>query len=156
LELRALMRSVSLQGYVHTGKRLLPDECLKVCEFVIEKSASLHRRLNMRLLVNSFMDYLQWIEGDAGCHWQDLVASRLHERPTTFRVEVSRLTRAERSRQELELARRIRDTTADRTERLSLWEKETGKSEQTLYRRLEKLAEMEREEQARAESAEDK
>jgi hypothetical protein len=135
-ELTALMRSVALKGFEHEGRSLTPAECLGICEFIVEQSRSLHRALDMRLLVNGFMDFLAWQDCDAGCHWHDMVATRLKERPITFAVEPVLGTRAERKQKEQAIAREIAETTDDRQERLRLWNERTGKSEPTLYRRL--------------------
>jgi hypothetical protein len=51
-ELRALMRSVSLKGFEHEGKRLHPAKCQEICEFIIEQSVALHKNLDMRLLID--------------------------------------------------------------------------------------------------------
>lgn len=140
-ELTALMRRVALEGFENRGCVIAPDECSEVCEFLIAQSRSLHRQLDMRMLVNSLMDYLSWCEGDAGCHWHDMVATRLKERPITFAVRPDTGTRADRKRRELEIAREVAATTADRAERLRLWSERTGKSEPTLYRRLAEVDE---------------
>lgn len=138
-ELTALMRGVALRGFEHQGRVMTPAECRGVCEFLVEQSRSLHRPLDMRMLVNSFMDYLAWSEGDAGCHWHDMVATRLKERPITFEVRPDLGTKADRKRRELETTREIAAATTDRAERLRLWVERTGKSEPTLYRRLEEI-----------------
>jgi hypothetical protein len=139
-ELTALMRSVALKGFEQQGRVLAPAECREICEFIVEQSRSLHRALDMRLLLNGFMDYLSWQEGDAGCHWRDMLATRLKERPITFAVRPDLGTRADRRRRELAIAREIIETTTDRHERLRLWVERTGKSEPTLYRRLAEIA----------------
>ena len=133
------MRSVALKGFDHQGRVLASAECRVVCEFIIEQSRSLHRALDMRLLVNGLMDFLAWEEGDTGCHWQDMVATRLKERPITFAVQPDFGTRADRRRRELAIVREIAATTSDRDERLRLWVKTTGKSQATLYRRLAEI-----------------
>ena len=114
-------------------------ECLEVCEYVIDQSMSLQLSLNMRLPVTCFQDYLLWEDGDSGCHWRDLVATRLRERPTTFREEVTFNSRTERKAAELEIAREIEAATSDRAERYRLWRERTDKSEPALYRRLKEL-----------------
>jgi hypothetical protein len=141
-ELTALMRSVALKGFEHQGRVLSPAEGWQICEFIVEQSRSLHRALDMRLLVNGFMDYLAWQEGDAGCHWKDMVATRLKERPITFAVRPDLGTRADRRLRELAIAREIVETTTNRHERLRLWVEWTGKSEPTLYRRLAEIGEV--------------
>jgi hypothetical protein len=139
-ELRALMRRVALRGFVHEGRRLDAEECQEVCEFIIDQSLSLHRSLDMRLLVNSLQDYLQWQEGDAGCHWHDLVTARLRERPpAAFRKDLVVGGRGSLKEKELEVAREIAAATTDRQERLRQWQQRTGKSQATLYRRLAEL-----------------
>jgi hypothetical protein len=140
-ELRALMRSVSLRGFEHDGEHLQPPECSEVCEYIIDQSFALHRQLDMRVLVNSYKDRIQWDANDAGCHWRDLVAARLRERPTVFREEVVVGGRLSRKDQEVEIARQIAQTTTDRAERLRLWRERTGKSQQSLYRRLKEARE---------------
>jgi hypothetical protein len=87
-ELRALMRQVALAGFRHDSRAMTVPECVEVCEFIITASLSLHRPLDMRLLINCFCDYLQWREGEAGVHWQDAVAARVRERPTAFQNPV--------------------------------------------------------------------
>lgn len=138
-EMTALMRRVSLIGFEHRGSPMNPAECLEVCEFVVEQSRSLHRSLDMRMLVNSFKDFLAWRECDAGCHWRDMAATRLKERPTSFEVQPDLGTRADRKRRELEIAREIVASTTDRAERHRLWAERTDKSEPTLYRRLAEI-----------------
>jgi hypothetical protein len=138
-EIRALMRKVASRGYESEGRRLEAEACRDICEHVIQQSLDTHRTLDMRLLVNSFEDRLQWEEGDAGCHWKDLVNSRVRERPTYFQQEVMLTAQADRRRQELQIAREIVSGTEDRQERRRLWMTRTGKSEQTLYRRIAEL-----------------
>jgi hypothetical protein len=139
-ELGALMRHIALRGFEHEGHKMDPAECREVCEHVLAESLSLHRPLDMRLLINSFSAYLQWQEGEAGCHWQDLVAATIRERATAFRAPVSRLPMAERKQQEQQIAREIDAATENRAERLRLWQKRTdGKSESALYRRMDEL-----------------
>jgi hypothetical protein len=133
------MRRVAGRGYEHEGRWLSPEQCAEVCEFIIDQSAALRRSLDMRLLPNSFQDFLQWEESESGCHWRDLVASRLRERPTAFREQVAVGGRAARKREELKLVREITATTDDRKERLQMWVDRTNKSEAALYRRIAEL-----------------
>ena len=141
-ELRALMRHVSRRGFEHEGRAVPAEKCVEICEYIIDQSMALHRSLDMRVLVTSFRDYLLWEDAESGCHWLDLVASRLRERPTAFREEVLVGGRAARKEQELEFVREIRERTDDRQERLRLWAERTGKSEAALYRRLKELGDV--------------
>jgi hypothetical protein len=136
-EVRALMRKLAAGGYAADGRRLDPAACGEVCEHLIAQSQDTHRALDMRLLVNAFEDRLQWEAGEAGCHWQDLVASRVRERPTHFRRPVDVTPAAQRRANELELVRELR--TLPRPERLRVWQERTGKSQASLYRRLAEL-----------------
>jgi hypothetical protein len=139
-QMRALMRHIAAKGFEHDGLTLGPDECREVCEFVIAESLSLHFPLNVRLLVNSFLDRLQWSECESGVHWKDMVAAAIRERPVFFKEEVVVGSRAARKAKELEIVREIRAQTNDRHERLRLWTERTGgKSEKSLYRRLAEL-----------------
>jgi hypothetical protein len=139
-ELRALMRSVALRGYEHEGRQLAAAKCSEIAEYIIEQSLALHRSLDMRLLTNSFQDYLLWEDGESACHWRDLVATRLRERPTAFREEVVVGGRAARKQQELAIVREIMALTEDRLERLRLWQERTGgKGQATMYRRMGEL-----------------
>jgi hypothetical protein len=138
-ELRAMMRWLSTRGYDFEGRRMDSTECSEVCEFVLDESRSLHRSLDLRMLINSFRVYLQWQEGDAACHWIELVKARLRERPSANPGSPSPLSRAEQKQQDRQIAHEIAQSTQDRAERCSRWKNETGKSEQTLYRRLKEL-----------------
>jgi hypothetical protein len=138
-ELRALMRSIAQKGYEHDGKQMTPEECSEVCEYLIAESLQHRRALDLRLLVNSFHDYLQWIEGDALCHWRDQVASRIRERLTTFHEPVSRKSREERKQEEQGIVREVLAATPDQQERYRLWKERTDKSESALYRRMAEM-----------------
>jgi hypothetical protein len=141
-ELVALMRSISLKGFKRDGKTLEPQEAMEVCEYIIEQSRTLHRSLDMRVLVNSFQDYLQWEDGHAGCNWKALVAARLHERPTAFKEAVILGNRAERQARDLEAAKEVLAASNDRQEQLEMWKSKTGKSQASMYRCFDKLREM--------------
>jgi hypothetical protein len=134
-EMRALMRYVALKGYEHDGREPEPAECSTVREYIIEQAASLHIGLDMRLLVNSFNDYLQWQEADAAVRWTDLVASRLRMRPVRIQAEVSGMSRADRKRKEQQVVREILQTTDVPAEQVRLWTELTQKSQSAFYRR---------------------
>ena len=112
-----------------------------MCEFIIDQCLGLRRLLDMRLLINSFQDYLQWLECQSGCHWHDMVAARIKERPTTINEASSPDERRSQKQRELDIAREIAAETKDRNERRRRWIDRTGKSEPTLYRRLAELRE---------------
>jgi hypothetical protein len=148
-EVRAMMRHMARQGYEDAqGNRLTPAECLEVAECIISQCHHLDRPLDLRLLVNSCEDFLQWSEGEAGMHWRDLVATRVRQRPAGIKLPVevgatgeTREAIAARQQADLDIARDIAQATKDPDERLRLWADKTGKSRATLYRRLKELPE---------------
>jgi hypothetical protein len=138
-EVRALMCDLAAHGFSVDGRQMSPEECMEVVEYLIGQSGQLQRQLDLRLMENCYSDYLLWQNGDSGCHWHDLVATRLRQRPTYFRHPVA--TGPERIRQareaDLDLARQVRDTTSNAKEREQLWhELSGGQSRATWYRRL--------------------
>ncbi|MEN6496999.1 MAG: hypothetical protein ABFD16_22125 [Thermoguttaceae bacterium] len=136
-EIAALMRQVALQGYRLHASILAPDECLEVAEYIIAESPQLNRPLDMRLLVNAFADRLQADDHDAGCTWQDLVASRLRGQPVVKEAIASAGIRRQMKIQELAIAREVAGLPPQ--ERLKIWKEKTGRSQATLYRRLGEL-----------------
>jgi hypothetical protein len=124
-EAAALMRHIASKGY----RGLADKACAEVAEFLIQQSLSSDRRLDLRLLVNSFGDRLQWEHGNAEAHWHELVTSRLQER-----VAVVKRSRAAEMAVERDVARSIK--ALPRSDRAAKWNQLTGKSEKALYRRL--------------------
>ena len=137
-EVAAMMRAIASRGYRLGEFVLSAEECLEVAEFVITESRQLQQSLNLRSLINGLADYLQWTECGAGCHWHDLISSRLRQRPA-IHGEIEGLgIRERKKREELKIAREI--MTLPREDRVRAWTKRTGKSESALYRRLNELA----------------
>lgn len=132
-EVAAKMRQIAKQGHRHGPITLPPDECLEVAAEIITASQRLQRNLDLRLFVNGCKDRIQWKEGAAETHWKVLLEGRMKERtpPPDERYE----SRNERTMRELEIVRTIMNLPP--TERLSVWQRETGKSKAALYRRLE-------------------
>jgi hypothetical protein len=116
-EMAALMRQVAAKGYRHGDQALSPDECREVAAAVVDYSARLQKNLDMRLLVNTFLDRLQWAAGQAETHWRDLLVSRMKERAVV--VPSRRESRAARKAREAEFARSI--TSLPRQEQLAVW-----------------------------------
>lgn len=139
-ELRALMREVARKGYEYRGIRMEPAACQQVCEFLIEQSLTLTRSLDMRLLINSFHDRLQWEERDAACHWKDLVATRLRERPATSTNGLKVGSQKARKQSERAIVEEILNTSKDPQEQVRLWGERTGKSQAAWYRRRAEVA----------------
>lgn len=140
-ELKAQMRHIANEGFQQGRDRIDPGDCHEVCEFVIGECQGLNRRLDLRLLINGFRDYLQWQDCESGCHWRDMVSARVKQRPTRLEEVKSAGGRTAQNQLELQAAAEIAEKTTDREERRRLWFNRTGKSEQTLYRRLAEIRE---------------
>lgn len=138
-EIQALMRQVAGKGYDHAGIRLEPTTCREVCEYLIQESLSLRHPLNMRLLINSFHDRVQWEQADAVCHWKDLVATRLRERPTALPNREVLRSREGQKRWEQAIVAEILAASQSPPEQVRLWSERTGKSPAAWYRRLAEL-----------------
>lgn len=136
-ELAALMRKVSEDGFrVLLGKRDLksmdPPQCAEVCEYLIAEIHSLSRSLDMRLLMNSFRDYIQHRDGETQTHWQALVKSELKQL-----VSVPE-SRAERLAREAQVALEIAAMPGlSGAEREALFSEKTGTSGRGYRRRLQ-------------------
>src|ERR1043165_2653327 len=136
-ELAALMRCVSEEGFrvllqQRELKSMSAAQCHEVCEFLIGEINSLARNLDMRLLVNSFRDFLQFQAGETQTHWHDLVKSELKQQ-----VVVPE-SRSERLARELQIALEIAAMPDLSTkEREELFKEKTGKHGRGYRRRLQ-------------------
>ena len=134
-EVAALMRDIARKGHTHGSDSLSPEACLEVANEIAERSSRLKKNLDLRLLVNTFQDRLQFENGDAETHWIDLLESRMKERTVEL---VKTGIRAISKAQEIAILRQLSGLSPQ--ERLGIWMKETGKSQPALYRRLKELA----------------
>jgi hypothetical protein len=132
-EVAALMRKIARRGHRHGPHALTAEECLEVADEIISQTQRLERNLDLRLLINTFNDRIQWAAGDTESHWTVLLEARMKERVVTPPAPVG--VRAVRKQRELDLVRHIADLPP--RERLDAWRRETGKSQAALYRRLE-------------------
>jgi hypothetical protein len=134
-EIAARMRQIAREGYRFGLYTLLPEDGLEVAEEIIALSHRLQHELDLRLLMNTFRDRIQWANGDSETHWRDLLNTRMKER--VILPQGDYLSQSARTEQERAIARRIAQL--PRKERLAAWKKETGKSEPALYRRLNEI-----------------
>ncbi|MEQ8790063.1 MAG: hypothetical protein RIC55_27450 [Pirellulaceae bacterium] len=140
-ETAALMRSIAAGGWPKDQPLLDPEQCEEVVDFIVIDAALTNRRLDVRLLINSFEDRLQYEDFETGCSWQDLVATRIRERPVVADEIERNGVRAQKRAAQLEIARQVTGLPAE--ERLRVWQQKTGgASRATLYRRLAELAAM--------------
>jgi hypothetical protein len=129
-ELAALMRAIAEKGFEHKGRALPAEVCREVADEVLARTTRLNRALDLRLLVNTFRDRLQFDDGQAEVHWTDLLESRMQGRA----VAPKKPLRAVGREREREVARAIAHLPRD--EKVRQWAAETGKSQATMYRRL--------------------
>lgn len=137
-EMIALMRRLCLDGQTTGAGHVAPAECREVCDYIVDQCGGLNRRFDLRLFCNAVGDYAQWRDLESGCHWHDLVAARIKERPIALGSVATTADRQTTKAHELELAQKLMAIT-DREERSRRWYEETGKSEPTLYRRLDEV-----------------
>jgi len=140
-EVAAKMREIALGGYPKGENLLEPEQCMEIVDLIVGESAKINRHLDLRLLMNSLEDRLQAEDHEAGCSWQDLVASRIRERPSITDQLQPFDMRAQKKRQELEVARAIVELAPE--DRLRVWQEKVpppGNSRPTMYRRLRELA----------------
>jgi hypothetical protein len=138
-EMAAHMRRIASGGFARGRHTLEAEHCLEVCAYVIQECRTANCPLDLRLLDNSCLDYLQWQSEDASCHWHDLVAQRVRQSAAHFREEVSPLTSEQRRTADRATVRHILQETADAKERVRLWKERTGKGKTAFYRRMREV-----------------
>jgi hypothetical protein len=152
-ELQALMRHIASKGYRRGDEEMGAQECQEVCDFVIERSMGCRqiehsmgcrKSLDLRLLVGGFQDYRQRRECQSRCHWHDLIDARAKQQPIVLEATQTPGRLAKRKQWALHFAAEIAAKTKNRAERFRLWNTETKRSEQTLYRRLQGLDDREK------------
>jgi hypothetical protein len=89
----------------------------------------------MRVLVNSYSDYLQWEAHRTACGWKDLVSSRVREAACHFRDEVNTQTPEQRKAARRAVVRDILRQTSDPKEQERLYREQTGGSRADFFRR---------------------
>ncbi|MBA4189486.1 MAG: hypothetical protein C0467_15975 [Planctomycetaceae bacterium] len=135
-EVAALMRKIARKGHRHGSQWLTPEECLEVANEIAEQVGRMKRNLDLRLLIKTFQDRLQYQNGAAETHWVDLLVSRMKERVIAPSVGLV----AQRKERDFALLRQIKNLPPK--ERLAVWVEETGKGQAVLYRRLNELNEV--------------
>lgn len=126
-ELGALMRIIATQGFDHQGQQLSPEACREVADEILSRTGRLNRNLDLRLLVSTLRDRVQYEAGHAEVHWSDHLESRMQGRAVTPKKPLTKV-------EVVEVARRLAHL--PREERLRQWKEETGMSQASLYRTL--------------------
>jgi hypothetical protein len=135
-ELTALIYDIAAGGFRLGGKPALePAKCEEVADYLVRECRAAGCPLDLRLLHNSYLDYLLWEGDNASCAWQDLVSSRVREVAYHFRHELNTLSQEERRAQRRAVVREILLQTADHSEQLRLYKERTGKSRADFHRR---------------------
>jgi hypothetical protein len=138
-ELVAHTRRIAASGWQRHHYKLEPEKAREVCEQVIAECRKANCPLDLRLLDNSCMDFIQWESGNAACHWKDLVANRARQSAAHFRHEVNAMSAEERRGAQRDICRAICALTEDPQERERLWEEWTGTSRATFFRRKKQV-----------------
>ncbi len=138
-EMVAQMRRIASQDWSRYQHRLEADKCSIVAEHVITECRRANCPLDLRLLDNGCLDFLQWESTNSFAHWTDLVTCRVNQAAAHFRHEVSTLSREERKAQERDLVREIIAQSTDAQEREKLWEQRTGKRKSAFYSRKREI-----------------
>jgi hypothetical protein len=125
-EMVAQLRRIASRGWSRYQHSLDAEKCGEVCEYIIKECRKANCPLDLRLLDNSCLDYLQWESNNSHCHWQDLVANRIRQAAAHFRHEVAGESCEERQARERDLVREILRLTDDAEERVRLWTEKTG------------------------------
>jgi hypothetical protein len=133
-EIIAKLRAIAAEGYAHGTGTLTPEECLEVCEHVVQRCLDTGRNLQIRGLINAFHDRLQDEAGHAETRWQDLVESQLIEEVTARAPVVER--REERIARERGIALEISQLDVGSAVKERLWTERTRKSGRAFWRRL--------------------
>jgi len=132
-EILALMKKICQGGYTIGSDAMTPAECWTVAEFIREKVSTLSRSIDLRLLDQSFNDYILHREHKTEIGWQDMVAARMTEKPTRYK------SRAERAAEDHTIAISIyNQKELKQAEKLKLWKEQTGKTKQSFYNALQR------------------
>jgi len=128
-ELAAMMRKIACGGY----KRLTPDQCMEVAEFVIQEMErkTVEAKIDLRTYCPAGLeDYLAWLRRDRKePHWTSMIHSRLRGQPL---VE----TRQERNERLRRTAAHVAGRPMAASEKPKLFEKLTGVKKTQYYEHL--------------------
>jgi len=139
-EIAAMMRRLALDGYRSANEEIVAAKCLEICDYLVHQCRELGRSLDLRILQNSYQDYLQWFEFQSLSHWTALVRSRLQAQLGPAE-RGGMPTRRDEKQEELDLAHRLR-LIRDRQAKLRIWQQATGKSQSAMYRRIKQVSQM--------------
>ncbi len=117
----------------------VPD-ALAVADFLLADCRNAGVRPSVRLYVDKALpDFQQWQAEESESHWHDLVHADVSQTVIVPKHELRDMSRQDQIAAERRIAAHLYATTCCRNERAFEWMKYTGKSESSLYRRLEEL-----------------
>jgi hypothetical protein len=131
-EMAAMMRAIALRGF----RKLTPEECMQVAEFVIQEmeSRQADTKVDLRIFCDGALpDYLQWKEGKSVAHWSQVVRARIQGEPLAE-------CREDRLVRHREIDCRIRCEGRTSEEEIRIWRTETGLAKTAFYDRLKEAA----------------
>ena len=97
-------------------------------------------RPSIRLFVDkAIKDFELWDKGQCATHWKDLISSNLEQQLIELQHEVRDLSRAEQTEAERRIALDVFMAFETREQRVSEWNRLTGKSQAAFYRRVNEL-----------------
>jgi hypothetical protein len=131
-EIRALMKKICQDGYSYGEYYMSPDECWEVGGWIIDRLEDLKRKLDVRLLINGFKDYLQYKTGNSVSDWKQLLEGRMRE-------QAIYVNRAEQKAEESKVALEIHKMKLPVKKKIRLWKERTGLGQAAYYRALDRL-----------------
>lgn len=132
----AMIEHIASQGI----DGVAPSDARKVCTFLVTECNHRNIKPTVRMFVDkAIKDFKLHEMGGSELHWQDLIASNLEQQLVVLSQPTSDLSRAEKKEAEQRIALEICVTIDAPTERVAAWKERTGKSQQSLYRRMADL-----------------
>jgi hypothetical protein len=120
---------------------LTPDQSIEVAKFLMPECQARDVRISVRLYVDkACKDYALWQAGNTETHWHDLIISSIEEQaPATLTQPQRDISRQERLEQERRIIVDIVGRFQTVKERVSEWQRLTGKKQASFYRRMQEL-----------------
>jgi hypothetical protein len=135
-ETAAKMRSIAATGYDFPPHHLSPSDCLEVADLVLRRTNEFGQEPNVRVMIQSFRDRLQWSLGASESSWAELVESRI--RKSAEAVPEPPNGRCVKKGEEVRLLQEIKSLPSQ--EQVEVWINKTGKSRASYFRRLKEVS----------------
>jgi len=122
---RARLRQIAKAGF----KQIESDACLFIAETIIQIGDNKGVDLDLRMWRHACNTYLAWKQGVIKTHWTTMLESQMVK-------EIVGKSKAARTAEEIEIARRIDAMKLKREEKYAMYSKMCGGSKATYYRRV--------------------